>query len=609
VSLALPAYSFSIRREHLLINIPFPRESSVRDLFLFLSGLILLAAFALYANSGFRMEGPADKAVQLLVLVPGVVAISFAVSQLKIDPVRRLISIVESVPTAVFLAIVFAMVLLFTVFVAVGPLQCIPKGGDEAAYLFQSRIFASGHAAAPVPEVSNPRDLFPFRHFVYWEGRWFIMYTPMHAILMAPFTAVGLSYIMGPLESVVSLLGVFLLLRRLAGENAARIGLIVMALSPYFLFMSSSHMAHNTNLLFVTWALYSLVKGVQQKNMLPQLLAGFFLGLALNTKPYPIIPWTVTIIVVTFAKLGRKAVPVLLRIAVGALIPVGFFLLANKYYTGDMFSPAYNLARGGKIIGFGENKAWFPEYGDHAHTPLRGLMNVLKQAGTGSTILLGWPFLSLLPASAVILDRKVLKRTWPLYTSILMIVPFMFVHYSASVDYGPRHYYTALSAFALLTAAGFRVLFRKWGKRVSVTVAGLYIVLTMLVYLPDGISLRSGPWQSIDSVPVELARQKVSLPAVVFMEASEYGYPNTVSGLLATDPFLNGDIVFCAHQTTGEDMEHLHGIFSDRYGYLFHMRGESAFLEQWTPELSDALVPERDLRPEWAPVNLSEAGK
>jgi len=593
----------------LLINIPFPRGSSVKKLFLFLAGLVLLVAFALYANSSFRMEGPADKAVQLLVLVPGVIAVSFSASQLKSDPVRRLISVIGSIPAAAFLAAVFAVVLLFTMFMAAGPLQCIPKGGDEAAYLFQSRIFASGHAAAPVPEVRSPRDLFPFRHFIFREGRWFVMYTPMHAILMAPFTAVGLSYIMGPLESVISLLGAFLLFRRLAGETVARTGLLVMTLSPFFLFMSSSHMAHNTNLLFVTWALYALVKGVQEKGVLLQLLAGFLLGLALNTKPYPIIPWSITVALVLFTRLGKGAIPVLLRVAAGALLPVGFFLLANRYYTGDMFSPAYNLARGGEIIGFGENKAWFPEYGDHAHTPLRGLMNILKQAGTGSTILLGWPFLSLLPAAAVILDRKVLRRTWPLYTSVLMIVPFMFIHYSASIDYGPRHYYTVLPAFALLTAAGFRVLFRKWGKRVSVTVVGLFIVSTLLVYIPDGIRLRSGSWQSIDSVPVELARQEVSLPAVVFMEASEHGYPNIMSGLLATDPFLNGDIIFCAHQTTREDMEHLQGIFSDRYGYLFYMRGENAFLEQWTSGLSDALVPERNQRPEWAPVNLPEAGK
>ncbi|MCD4706924.1 MAG: glycosyltransferase family 39 protein [Candidatus Sabulitectum sp.] len=581
----------------------------MRKFILPITTIVLFTGFAVYANSGFRLQGPADKAVQFLILLPAVLAFAlWGARTFKIDPVKKVLSGAGNVSTGAFVATVLLFVLLFTLFMATGPLEGIPKGGDEAAYLFQSRIFAAGETAAPIPEVDCPRDLFPFRHFIFREGQWFVMYTPMHSLLMAPFTAVSLSFLMGPLESIIALLGAFLLMRRLAGEKTARLGTVVMALSPYFLFMSSSHMAHNTSLLFVTWALYFLVRGIQEKSLLNQLFCGFLLGLALNTKPYPIMPWSITITLVLFVKLRRDAIPVLLRIAAGALLPVGFFLISNNHYSGNPLSPAYNLARGGGLMGFGENRAWFPEYGDHAHTPFRGLLNVLKQAGAGSTILLGWPFLSLIPACAILLDRKLRKRTWPLYTAILMIVPFMFIHYCSAIDYGPRHYYTALPAFVLLTAAGFSVLVKKWGKRASLTIAGLYVVSTLMVYIPDGIRLRSRPWQTVDSVPVELARREVAPPAVVFMEASEHGYPNIMSGLLATDPFLNGEIIFCAHQTAGEDMEHLRGIFNGRNGYLFYMEGRTGFVEQWTEELANRLVPERDMKPDWAPENHPEAG-
>ncbi|MCK5785081.1 MAG: glycosyltransferase family 39 protein [Candidatus Sabulitectum sp.] len=581
----------------------------MRKLALPVLGFILLAGFAVYATSSLRLQGPADKAVQLLLILPAVLVFSlWGTRVFKTDPVQKVMSRCGNVSTGVFLTSVLLFVLLFTLFMAIGPLNGIPKGGDEAAYLFQSRIFASGETAAPVPAVDSPRDLFPFRHFIFREGQWFVMYTPMHSLLMVPFTLINLSWLMGPLESVIALFGAFLLMRRLAGEKTARLGMAVMALSPYFLFMSSSHMAHNTNLLFVTWALYFLVRGVQEKSLFPQLLCGFLLGLALNTKPYPIVPWSITIALVLFVKLRKEAIPVLFKIVAGALIPVGFFLISNNHYSGDPLSPAYNLARGGGLMGFGENKAWFPEYGDHAHTPLRGFINLLKQAGAGSTILLGWPFLSLFPACAVMLDRKMRKRAWPLFAGILLIVPFMFIHYSASIDYGPRHYYTALPAFALLTAAGFAVMVKKWGKRASLTITGFYLLSTFMVYIPDGIMLRSRPWQTIDPIPVELARRVVVPPAVVFMEASEHGYPNIMSGLLATDPFLEGEIIFCAHQTAAEDREHLEGLFSGRNGYLFYMDGRSGFVEPWTEELARRLTPERDLRPDWVPENLPEAG-
>lgn len=568
------------------------------------ASVLMLAAFSVYAHSGMRLEGPADKAVQLVTLLPA--ALFFAAAGW--NPFGGLLKAFKRMSTWVFLGCLSAFVLLFTLFTALGPMEGIPKGGDEAAYLIQSRIFARGELAAPLPDAANPRDLFPFRHFIFTDSEWFVMYTPLHAVLMAPFTSAGVSWLMGPLESILSLLGAFFLMRRLAGEDMARLGTGIMAISPFFLFMGASHMAHNTNLMFVTWALYSLVRGVQEKHGGLQLLAGFLLGLALNTKPYPIIPWTITITASLFFFLRREAAPVLLRMAAGAILPGVLFLLTNYRYSGDPFSPAYNLARGGALMGFGENAAWFPEYGDHAHTPLRGLFNLLKQAGAGSTILLGWPFLSLLPAVAVALDRKVLKRTWPLYASILAVAPFMFIHYAAAIDYGPRHYYTTLPSFALLSAAGIAVIVRKWGSRAVTATGGLFLAATLCVYIPDGIELRSLPWQTIDGKPIELAEERAELPAVVFMEASEHGYPNIMSGLLATDPFLDGDVIFCAHQTAGEDADLIDGLFRGRNPYLFYALGRQGFMEPWSDSLASTLTPERELRPEWAPENLIESG-
>lgn len=576
----------------------------MRKLLFPLLSLLLLGAFAVYAGSSFRLQGPGDKAVQLILVFPGVLL--FACSGL--NPFRGLIGFFKSLSTCVFLLAVLSGVLIFTIWMAAVPFEGIPKGGDEAAYLFQSRIFARGELTAPAPGVEEPRDLFPFRHFIFRGGEWYVMYTPLHGILMAPFTAAGVSWLLGPIQSVISLLGAFLLMRRLAGENTARLGTVVMALSPYFLFMGSSHMAHNTNLMFVTWALYYLVRGLQQGSRAAQAACGLLLGLALNTKPYPIVPWAITITLVLFVKLKRGAIPVLFRIAGGAVLPVGLFLLSNSRFSGDPFSPAYNLVRGGELIGFGENKAWFPEYGDHAHTPARGLMNLLKQAGTGSTILLGWPFLSFLPALAVMLKKRIFVQTWPLYTSILMITPFMFIHYAAAIDYGPRHYYTALPAFALLTAVGMIILTGRWGQKAEAALGGLFLVSTVLIYIPDGVRLRSGPWQTIDPVPVDMAEEAVERPAVVFMEASEHGYPNIMSGLLATDPFLDGDIVFCAHQTTAEDLTHIRGIFRERNAYLFYESAGEFFLEPWTESLSESLTPEFNLRPGWVSENPPEAG-
>jgi hypothetical protein len=564
----------------------------------------LLLLFAFYAHSGHRLEGPADKALQLAILGSASVALALALRRWR-APERAARMLLDRGGDGAFLALVLALSTGFTVWMAYGPLEGIPKGGDEAAYLVQSRIYARGAAWAPEPDVENPRDLFPFRHFIFNRGRWFVMYTPLHSLLMAPFTGAGVSPLMGPVQGALTLAGAFLLFSRLCRRATARLALLVMAVSPFFLFMASTHMAHNTELLLVTWALYFLARAAAEDNRRLYAAAGFLLGAAFCAKPYTVAPWALCIVCLAAVKLRGKALPALLMTGLGALPPLAFFLASNAVYTGDPLSPAYNLARGGSLLGFGPESAWFPEYGDRTHTPLRGLMNLAKQAGAGSTILLGWPFLSLVPALLPLFDSRLRRRWWPLYLPVLATIPFMFVHYAAAVDYGPRHYYTTLPAFALCSALGFSEARRRWGNPAVLASGALFLFSTLAVYIPDGVALRRGPWQSMDGIPLGLARSGAQAPAVVFMEASEHGYPNVMSGILATDPFLDGDLVFCAHQTPEDDLEAMERVFQGRNAYLFHMEGERGVLEPWTPEAAGMLVPERSLRPSWAPENVT----
>lgn len=566
------------------------------------AGIVLLSAFAFYALGDGRLQGPADKAVQLALIVPSALLLALSLRGWK-TPYRAIKGLLESGGEARFTVLLPLLAAGFAAWMAFGPLEGIPKGGDEAAYLVQSRIYARGLPWAPEPGVSNPRDLFPFRHFIFNGGRWFVMYTPIHALLMAPFTRVGLNALMGPLQGALSLAGAYLVFRRLAGRAAARLAALVMAASPFFLFMTPTHMAHNSELLFVTWAVYFIVRAFQDRRGSMYAAAGFLLGLALCAKPYTLLPWALSIGIVLIARLKTGALKVLCLIALGALVPVAFFLLSNALYTGDPMSPAYNMARGGSLVGFGPGRAWFPEYGDHAHTPLRGLMNIAKQAGAGSTILLGWPFLSLVPPLLVLLNRAERRKWGVLFLPILAVLPFMFIHYAAAIDYGPRHYYTTLPAFALLCALGMREAVRRWGNTAVLFTSAMFVLCTFMVYIPDGIALRSGPWQTIDAIPSRLAATYAEPPAVIFMEAGEHGYPNIMSGIMATDPFLDGDMVFCAHQTPGEDLAAMESVFAGRNPYLFHMEGDLGFMEPWTPERAAALTPERDLRPSWAPEN------
>jgi len=562
------------------------------------TGLLLVAAFAAYRILGPASEGPVDKVAQFLLLVPAVLLVAWALSdRFRTDLARTVLRRIGRPSTPVFLGALAIPLLAFSLWMAYGPLEGIPKGSDEVAYFFQSKIYAAGHLSAPEPAVDNPTDFFPLRHFVFDGSRWFGMYTPVHSLLMAPFTAAGAAPLLGPLESILSLVGIFLLIRLWAGETTARISALLLVLSPFFLLMAGTHMAHNSNLLLVTWSLYSLSRMVLDGRERWGLAAGFLLGCALATKPYPIVPWSLFVAAALIAHYRRRSWRKLAVLAAGSLLPVAFFLYTNWYSSGSPFITAYTVARGTGLLGFGPVPSLATIYGMPVHTPLKGLYNVFLQIAVGATILYGWPLVSGIPMlvslRAARRDRRIL---WLMALPVLLAL-FISLHFAASVDYGPRHYFEAFPLFLLLTAVGLREILtlarRRWGDRggsfVVLCVAGLFS-LSMTLYMPPAIAFRSGPWSDIDDVPWEMAVRLAEPPAVVFMEAAEGGYPNLMSGLNHDSPWLDGDYVFCAHLTREEDLAFMEA-YPGRTAYLFWFDGTECRLAPWTPALADSLTP------------------
>lgn len=566
-----------------------------------LAGSAALAGAYFVASDGMR-DGPALKLLQLCTLVPSVLLAAWAGSGLIRGDFGAAVSRMLSRPSsAVFVAVLAAWVFVFSTWTALVPLQGIPRGGDETAYLFQSRILERGRLWAPAPPVADPGRFFPFRHLILDDGRWFTMYTPLHALLMAPFTSAGLHSLMGPLEGALSIAGAFILLSLLTGAQAARKAALVMAVSPFFLLMSATRMAHNTTLLFVVCGALLVTVAVRRRKPALCLPGGFLLGLAVNAKPYPDIAWIPFVLLSLWYHGGPLRLRCIALTVVGAVPAAALLLLTNAAYTGDPFTAAYNLARGGSLLGFGPDKAWYPEYGDHAHTPLRGLMNIARQAGAASNSLLGWPLISLVPALwALVRARGHPERLWGwgLAAGFAFLLWF---HYSASVDYGPRHYFTLLPVMCALTAAGLgeaadaarHSLGERGGSFVTLAAAGLF-ALSAIFYMPSQIALRGGRWMAVDRDPIDLARERCEFPALVFMQASEHGYPNIVSGLNATSPFLDGEMVFCAHQEPEEDME-LMAALPLRKPYLYWFDGVEGHIEEWTPEEAARLSPARSV--------------
>jgi hypothetical protein len=112
-------------------------------------------------------------------------------------------------------------------------------GGDESAYQFQSRIFASGHFKAPAP----PADVF-FEHHIIDSHGWFTKFSPGWPLVLAGSQEIGLDWAVNIVLGVVILGIVFSIGRRIYSEQEARLAMFLLLLSPVFFGNCLGQMSH-----------------------------------------------------------------------------------------------------------------------------------------------------------------------------------------------------------------------------------------------------------------------------------------------------------------------------------------------------------------------------
>lgn len=123
---------------------------------------------------------------------------------------------------------VFALLTALTCWwVAGATLDVEPVSTDEAAYLLQARIFATGHVTAPAAPIAE----FFEQAWVVVAPRIYAKYPPGHSLALAPGVALGLPWLVPLLLNAVAGGLLFALLRRAVGAPAALLTWIAWVLS------------------------------------------------------------------------------------------------------------------------------------------------------------------------------------------------------------------------------------------------------------------------------------------------------------------------------------------------------------------------------------------
>ena len=329
----------------------------------------------------------------------------------------------------------------------------VPHVHDEIVYLFQARIFLTGHFSAPLPCAP---DSFDFPHMVN-VGRWYSIYPPGFPALLVVGLLFGAPWLINPLLGALAVLLFFFLGTEIYDRRTGILAALLGAASIWLLLMSSSLMAHTASMAAAAVFLLFVFKSLRAPTIGHGLAAGLGLGMAILIRPYNALilalPFLLVLVVRTL-KGFRERWKNLLALALIAGLALGFYLYYNSATTGHWLKPGY-LARYGSdySVIFGR-----PATLDYDYTPLVAALQIFENMKAINNYLFGWPLTSLWPLLFVlwftVFHREERGRTMLLFSAFLVMVVGFFFFWGAFIAFGARMFFDALPILLVLSAKG-----------------------------------------------------------------------------------------------------------------------------------------------------------
>jgi hypothetical protein len=365
------------------------------------------------------------------------------------------------------LAGIAALTSLGAAFLAATVYQRLPHVPDEVTYLIQAGYFAAGKlsiATPPVPGAVNVDLLY------YEPTRIYSAFPPGWPAILAVGVLVGAAWLVNPILAGVNILLCHRLLRDCYDGATATLGTLLLALSPWHLFLGMSFMSHTVTLGLGLGAAILLGNGLRTDRWLPLGASGLLIGAVSLIRPLDglVLAGTLGLVVVAVpASLPRR----LLRggVLAAASAATGLLILPyNAALTGRgstfpvmlYFDRYYGI--GSNAMGFGANRGvgWSGIDPLPGHGPFDVAINALINVFQVNTELFGWATGSL----AALLLLVVSRHRWnaadrAMGLAMLVVVGLhSFYWFSGGPDFGARYWFLLIVPAAALSARALQTL-------------------------------------------------------------------------------------------------------------------------------------------------------
>src|SRR6185503_19441765 len=311
-------------------------------------------------------------------------------------------------------AVVLAAVLSFFAY------ERLPHVPDEVAYLHHAKYLAEGMLTMPAPPVPAAFELDLMDN---QPGRWFSPVPPGWPFALAVGAAAGVPWLVNPVLAGLNVLLAHVLIAQIYSRRIARRTAVLLALSPWFLFLGMSYMPHQITLFFTLVAAVGIVLARRSADSAAwAFVAGAGVGGVSLVRPLDgvIVGALMALWALGFG--GRR-----LRLGQLAMLGLGTALVGaavfpyNRMLTGDPLIFPINgyldkhHPPGANAYGFGPDRGmgWATDP-NPGHSPVDGVINANLNTFAINTDLFGW-----ITGSLVFVAWLLCSRAWRRQDSLM----------------------------------------------------------------------------------------------------------------------------------------------------------------------------------------------
>jgi 4-amino-4-deoxy-L-arabinose transferase-like glycosyltransferase len=369
-----------------------------------------------------------------------------------------------------------------------------PHIPDEVAYLHHAKYFAKGLLTLEEPPVPAAFDI----DLLDLEAmRWYSPVPPGWPAMLAAGVFVGLPWLVNPLLAGANVLLTRVLLGHLYSRRLARAACVLLAVSPWFLFLGMSLMTHQATLLCALVAAVGVVHARRTGRWTWGVLAGAGVGATSLIRPLDGVIVGVLIAAWGFGLGGsRLKLGALAGLAAGTFAFGSIALLYNHALTGNALTFPINAyiekhyPPNANAYGFGPDRGlgWAIDP-NPGHSLVDGVINANLNAFGLNTDLFGWVTGSLVFVCWLAFSGLWRRQDWVMMAVVCTVVGTHVPYYfSGGPDFGARYWFLALPPLLALTVRGIEALEVTAGRRVWVAVCAMSLMaLTTFI-----------PWRAVD---------------------------------------------------------------------------------------------------------------